>query len=84
MKELKNYIRWRMSVNNNELFLNEITSDIMRLYRDKIRAYLSSKQDTLTEADVIVMIMNISVNVSVNLYLSLKNFYLMLRWIMIS
>lgn len=53
--------------------LSNITTAIMKTYQEKIHDYLHSKPDgALTDADVIVMIMNLSVGVGVNIYYTLK------------
>lgn len=50
-----------------------ISKAIMKTYQDKMHEYLNSKPDgELTDADVIVMIMNLSVGISTNIYYTLK------------
>lgn len=52
---------------------NKITKAIMKTYQDQIHEYLNSKPDgELTDADVIVMIMNLSVGISTNIYYTVK------------
>jgi hypothetical protein len=58
---------------SKETDLSNITTAMMRTYQEKIHEYLHSKPDgALTDADVIVMIMNLSVGVGINVYYTLK------------
>lgn len=51
----------------------QISKDIMRCYQEKMHEYLNSKEaGTLTDADVVIMIMNITMSVGTNIYYSLK------------
>lgn len=51
----------------------EISSTIMKCYQDQMHTYLNSKPDgSLTDADVIIMIMNLTIGVGTNIYYSLK------------
>jgi hypothetical protein len=50
-----------------------ISKAIMKTYQDQMHEYLNSKKDgELTDADVIVMIMNLSVGISTSIYYTLK------------
>lgn len=58
---------------SKETDLSVMTTAIMKTYQEKIQHYLHSKPEgALTDADVIVMIMNLTVGVSVNIYYTLK------------
>jgi hypothetical protein len=58
---------------SKETDLQIITTAILRTYQEKIHEYLNSKPDgSLTDADVIVMVMNLVVGVSTNIYYTLK------------
>lgn len=58
---------------SKETDLQKITTAIMKSYQENIHEYLNSKPEgTLTDADVIVMVMNIAVGVSINVYYTLK------------
>lgn len=62
-----------MEAVSSDIDLQSIVQPIMRTYQDRIYAYLESKpKGTLTEADVIIMIMNVSVGISINVYYTLK------------
>ena len=53
--------------------LQNISKEIMKTYQNEMHAYLNSKKDfELTDADVIVMIMNLSVGISTSIYYTLK------------
>ena len=50
-----------------------ISKATMKTYQDKMHEYLNSKPDgEFTDADVIVMIMNLSVSISTSIYYTLK------------
>lgn len=51
----------------------QISKDVMHCYQDKMHEYLNSNEaGTLTDADVVIMIMNITMSVGTNIYYSLK------------
>ncbi len=58
---------------NQEADFKEILDAVMKTYHDKMHAYLTGKPDgTLTDADVVIMIMNLTMNISTNVYYSVK------------
>lgn len=60
-------------MSNKDENFQDISRAIMKTYQDKMHEYLNSKPDgELTEADVIVMIMNLSVAISTNIYYTMK------------
>lgn len=61
-----------MSESKEEAF-KRISGDIMRCYHEKMHEYLNSQETgTVTDADVIVMIMNLTMGIGTNIYYSLK------------
>ena len=51
----------------------QISGDVMRCYHEKMHEYLNSKEaGTITDADVVIMIMNLTIGVGTNIYYSLK------------
>jgi len=51
----------------------KISGDVMRCYHEKMHEYLNSKEaGTITDADVVIMIMNLTIGVATNMYYSLK------------
>ena len=58
---------------NNEKEFKKISATIMRSYHDCMHDYLTSQEtEKLTDADVILMIMNLTIGIGVNIYYSLK------------
>lgn len=58
---------------SRETDFNVIYKAIMEVYHEKFHEYLSSKPTgSLTDSDVIIMIMNLTVAISTNIYYSLK------------
>lgn len=58
---------------SREIDLNTINKAVLKTYQEKMHEYLNSKPPgALTDSDVIMMIMNVTVNVSTNIYYSLK------------
>lgn len=56
-----------------EADFKDISTAVMKCYHDKIHEYLNSKPaGSLTDADVIIMIMNLTIGISTNIYYSLK------------
>ena len=56
-----------------EIDLRNITQSVLKTYQDEMHNYLSDKPaGSLTDADVILMIMNLTISVSTNIYYSLK------------
>lgn len=51
----------------------DISSAVMKCYQEQMHTYLNSKPDgSLTDADVIIMIMNLTISISTNIYYSMK------------
>ena len=51
----------------------EMSANIMKSYHEEMHKFLNSHPEgTLTDADVIIMIMNLTIGVSTNIYYSLK------------
>lgn len=51
----------------------DILKAVMKTYHDKMHDYLDSKSvGTLTDADVVIMIMNLTMGIATNVYYSLK------------
>jgi hypothetical protein len=60
-------------MSNQEKDFKAISHAIMQTYHDEMHKYLNSKAaGSLTDADVIVMIMNLTMGISTNIYYSLK------------
>ncbi len=58
---------------SREEFFKKITTDVMDTYHEKMHDYLANTADgNLTDADIIVMVMNITMSISTNIYFSLK------------
>ncbi len=58
---------------NQEKDFKDISKAIMKTYHEEMHRYLNSKAaGSLTDADVIVMIMNLTMGISTNIYYSLK------------
>ncbi len=56
-----------------EKYFKSISVSIMKTYHEKMHEFLNSQPaGTLTDADVIILIMNLTMSVSTNLYYSLK------------
>lgn len=55
--------------------MDAILDDVMASYVDGLKKYLLAQPEgSLTDADVIIMIMNLCCNISKNIYFSLKTF----------
>jgi hypothetical protein len=53
----------------------EILTDVVRTYQNKMHDYLTNKPDgSITDADVVLMVMNLTINVSANIYRSIKEY----------
>lgn len=64
-----------MIIDSKEQDLLKITTEVMNKYHDEIHNYLNSQPaGSLTDADVVIMVMNIVHAVSTNIYYSLKQF----------
>lgn len=60
-------------MSDKEKDFKDISQAVMKTYHEKMHEYLNSKpQGSLTDADVVVMIMNLTMSVSTNIYYSLK------------
>jgi hypothetical protein len=60
-------------MSDKEKDLRDISQAIMKTYHEKMHEYLNSKPEgSLTDADVVVMIMNLTISISTNIYYSLK------------
>lgn len=58
---------------DKQIDLNVMSQTVMRAYQDAMHSYLASKgAGELTDADVIVMIMNLTIGVATSIYYSLK------------
>lgn len=54
---------------------SNIANNVVRTYHSEMNSFLSNVEEgTLKEADVIVMIMNLTIGVGTNIYYSLKDF----------
>jgi hypothetical protein len=52
-----------------------ILTEVMRSYKNNIHDYLEENSGkNLTDSDVIILIMNLTINISTNIYYSLKSF----------
>jgi|GEM_PF-2911630 hypothetical protein len=60
-------------MSDQEKDFKDISQAIMRVYHEKMHDYLNSKPSgSLTDADVVIMIMNLTMAVSTNIYYSAK------------
>jgi hypothetical protein len=60
-------------MDSKEQDLQDISKAVMATYHDEIHKFINSKAaGTLTDADVIIMIMNVTISISTNIYYSLK------------
>lgn len=51
----------------------QISKDVMLCYHEKMHDYLNSKEaGSITDADVVIMIMNLTIGIGTNIYYSLK------------
>jgi len=58
---------------NREEEFKRISSAVMKVYHEELHSFLNNNpQGTITDADVIIMIMNLTINVSTNVYYSIK------------
>lgn len=58
---------------SKEKDFKEISNTIMKVYHDEMHRYLNANSEgTLTDHDVIIMIMNLTIGISTNIYYSLK------------
>ncbi len=64
-----------MDIEIQEDDFKKISNNIMRCYQEQMHEYLNDKATgSLTDSDVILMIMNLTIGISTNIYYSLKQF----------
>ncbi len=60
-------------MDERDVDLQDMSKAIMKTYQEKMHEYLNSKpQGTLTDANVILMIMNLTIGIATNIYYTLK------------